>query len=245
MNRPLATFGIILLLIGGGLFIGVQYKVEKMKNVEVTYTEQEAYYIEVDVNKKHHYQQLVNHTFTENWLYVGQFDINTTRDVSIEWKSDKTVFLFCIVTQDFFGTLTRMMGLAGTGWKTGGALGPYGAIVGAALGALMGISGSFNYVLFRSQSDNTNIKIPEGSYSVVQVILNAPTILDSEIFYEYTVKEMQVRYRPVEKTRIESKIVTESILPLPELGGISWVLISLVVFIVGILLAGMGLIQKE
>jgi len=240
LKRGLLTIGIFLLLLGGTLFIGGTIDVERTKNVEIPYTEQEAYEVEIDVTRKHHLQQFQNYEFSENWLYIESFELDDNKDITISWSSDKIIFLYCIVTQDFFGTLINTMGLAQAGLQAGGAVGPWGAIIGAALGAITGISGSFNYGKIRSTSDMTNIRIPEGKYSVVQVILNAPTTIDSEIYYEYLTKETQIRYRTVEKTRIETQLVKEPLLILPEIQGITWEFISIAFVLLGIIFVGIG-----
>lgn len=242
MNRGLTALGLLMLLIGAGLFVGVNHEVERTKNVEVKYTEQVAYEVEVDVINKHYHQQLTNYKFNENWLYVESFEVDTKRDIKIEWSSNKIIFLYCIVTQDLMGTLINTMGLAQAGLTTGGAIGPWGAIIGAAVGALAGISGSFDYVKMRSTSDITNKIISEGSYSVVQVILNAPTTIDSQIYYEYVTKETQIRYRPEEKTRIETQIIKEPLLSLPAIDGITWEMISIAFVLLGIIFSGISLI---
>lgn len=252
--------------------VEVPYSEQVPYEVEVEYTEQEAYDVQIpyDVEVDVTETELVyeDDRICQKNLYVEDFYLLSTKTVLIEWNSDQTLLMFGLMKESTWNMLRLALiaefGVAVIATVVSG--GTIGAAVATALptfllSTLTIVATSDDYYSLNSLQDTKVKSIPAGNYKVIMINLNANNLLSTDISYEYETTETQTRYRTEtqyrtvtktrteiqyrteEGTRTETQTVKEPILMLPEIMGISWTTISVIVAILGVLFLGISLVR--
>lgn len=268
MFKRLFTAGLILLLLGGFLFIGEKIQSERTETIKVPYTvevpyteevkysevipyiEEIPFEVEVEINRTEYILNITDLVYDVNMIYAFDFSIETSRELKIKWITDEELTLFAIIKQELVDSIVPIITTSLTENPE------------ALESVVENLEDQIEYYKASSNSNETLQEFPPGNYLAVLTITNAPITLDIEISYRYEGTEIQIKnkrmvnFKVEEKTKNETKYKVEtrynkttrtynqSILNLPKINYPGWTMISIGIGIVGITTIIVSYIRK-